>query len=952
MASVIHATAHGFSAGDRIYFGNLVGGDGIEDGRVYYVIAGGLTADDFEFSETDGGAAFVFTADITSGIVSGAAVYTQITDPADTMAPPVAPGPPVGLALTPQNTLDADGHAISTLNITLTQPADATLRQSVVTLTPSVGDVFQVIIPAGQTTAVIRVPANIDYDGEAFAYDIFGNPSLTSTTDSTTSAADTTAPATPFNPQPIDGFKSWGLVWDPNTETDLDHYEVVWRATGVGSYSDPIITYTTRFTFSPAVAAPGTGTVYDVKVRAVDRTGNASAYTAISHPGSFLLDGTDIEDGTITTTEILDGSITTPKLAANSVTAEKLLIQDAFGATVLNANGFGGSWLDFLASGLVYNAFFKSGDTTDIAVTEVAGAATIANYNASAIQAHLPFWVVAASGGTVKIVTDTAAPSGTALEMSGTGSQVNRIYQDIPEAFGVGVSIGVRVTSAFSVAGDKIRIWASFRDANHALLGSRVNIQDLAGPFSTGTTYSATGFVNTFLGDPIHGGLADQPGTRYVRIEFEVTHATAASAIRVGFAVVEPAYRYGQQMAAEVMAASTLDVETTFVSLGTSEFDGLVQLGSTANNSMGRATYNSKVLTDIKDPGAAVGAANMFTGYGAGVTAWAGVALRITGDTKWRAMFTTAADGATSGKAGLQWASGSADPDIYMYRNGAGELRVEGVATGTNNPLLRLVSGATPGASDYTAFGVTRSGDIAARMIFGYMGDAQAAGFAVGSGAAARDIYVYRSGAKALAIDADAGGTTLTTVNIVTTNLQQSGTAVSLLGHGAADHANITRKVFLDAATAKLDSATAANVGASPDLTGVVAYADAATSGALWTFEVPDDWDSGVITLQPVWSPGSSDGTAHTVRWSIVAKAVAAGSTVTAAGTTVTFTGSSAARTAGVVVYDTATSTTLTPAAAGDLFRFTLRRVGADGADTYVGVVNLLGVIVSYTANQ
>lgn len=175
---------------------------------------------------------------------------------------------------------------------------------------------------------------------------------------------------------------------------------------------------------------------------------------------------------------------------------------------------------------------------------------------------------------------------------------------------------------------------------------------------------------------------------------------------------------------------------------------------------------------------------------------------------------------------------------------------------------------------------------------------------------------------------------------------------LSATGHGAADHADITRSLFLPAATAKLDTATAANVGASPDLTGVVAYADAATQRAFWTFQVPLDWASGVITVQPVWSPGSTDASAHTVRWSIQAQKVGSGVTVTAAGTAVTFTGASAARTAGVVVYDTATSTTLTPGAAGDLFRVALARVGADGADTYVGVVNLLGVIVTYTANQ
>lgn len=43
---------------------------------------------------------------------------------------------------------------------------------------------------------------------------------------------------------------------------------------------------------------------------------------------------------------------------------------------------------------------------------------------------------------------------------------------------------------------------------------------------------------------------------------------------------------------------------------------------------------------------------------------------------------------------------------------------------------------------------------------------------------------------------------------------------------------------------------------------------------------------------------------------------------------------------------------TSTGRAAGDLFRMEVQRIGADVADTYVGVVNLLGLIVSYTANQ
>lgn len=177
-----------------------------------------------------------------------------------------------------------------------------------------------------------------------------------------------------------------------------------------------------------------------------------------------------------------------------------------------------------------------------------------------------------------------------------------------------------------------------------------------------------------------------------------------------------------------------------------------------------------------------------------------------------------------------------------------------------------------------------------------------------------------------------------------------TGPAAAMTDHKHA-RATATNKLFLAASFAKLDSGTAANIGASPDLTGVVALADAATQGGFWEFMVPADWASGVITIQPVWSPGSTDGVAHTVRWSMVCATQASGVNAATAGTTTTFTGASATRTASVLVYDTATSTTLTPAAAGDLFRVNMRRLGSDAADTYVGTVNLLGLIVSYTAN-
>jgi len=173
------------------------------------------------------------------------------------------------------------------------------------------------------------------------------------------------------------------------------------------------------------------------------------------------------------------------------------------------------------------------------------------------------------------------------------------------------------------------------------------------------------------------------------------------------------------------------------------------------------------------------------------------------------------------------------------------------------------------------------------------------------------------------------------------------------IAHGASEHTDITRKFLLRAEDATLGTGTAfVTVGAGLNISRTVEYSDAASEDASWTFIVPADWASGVITVQPIWSPGSTDATPHTARFVYTTKNLSSGTDVTAAGTAVTWTGASAARTVNILVFDTATSTTVTPAAAGDLMLFNLQRLGSDGADTYVGTVRIHGLIVSYTANQ
>lgn len=74
--AVVSETAHGYVANDKIMFrttGALP--TGVTAGTVYYVIAAGLGADDFQFSATEGGAAID-----TSGTQSGAHTLVSVLD--------------------------------------------------------------------------------------------------------------------------------------------------------------------------------------------------------------------------------------------------------------------------------------------------------------------------------------------------------------------------------------------------------------------------------------------------------------------------------------------------------------------------------------------------------------------------------------------------------------------------------------------------------------------------------------------------------------------------------------------------------------------------------------------------------------------------------------------------------------------------------------------------------
>ena len=170
----------------------------------------------------------------------------------------------------------------------------------------------------------------------------------------------------------------------------------------------------------------------------------------------------------------------------------------------------------------------------------------------------------------------------------------------------------------------------------------------------------------------------------------------------------------------------------------------------------------------------------------------------------------------------------------------------------------------------------------------------------------------------------------------------------NLESHGATDHTNVTRYVFVSPQDMQYDDASLSTLGTTPDLVGVALFTEAGgRTGAFFSILVPGDWAS-TTAIQPVliWRTTSSTGD---VRWLISVSELAAGDSpgeasdlLAASGTTI----------ADGTTVKYSNLPTFTPATAGNVLKVNLERNASGAADTATGGANVLGVRFEYTATQ
>lgn len=205
------------------------------------------------------------------------------------------------------------------------------------------------VAPRGAYSSALTYQTPIDggrfYGARIRALDVSGNASDWSTVVTTTTTADTDAPAIPTGLTVNAGYKLLGLRWDKESIPDLRRYEVRYTREGAPGFPDQSQWESFHTTGTIAIIDGLTEDItYYVQVRAVDRSGNvrtsqadSTAVPALANPDAgWSDDGTDqphttgvptlIGAADVAFNSVVTGMLSTGTLEADSIVGGTLTV--------------------------------------------------------------------------------------------------------------------------------------------------------------------------------------------------------------------------------------------------------------------------------------------------------------------------------------------------------------------------------------------------------------------------------------------------------------------------------------------------------------------------------------------------------------------------------------------------------------------------------------------------
>jgi hypothetical protein len=217
------------------------------------------------------------------------------TNQPTTLPDPSIAEPPTNLSVTGSANIAEDGTTIPYLAITWTAADDAFVSSYEITVTPSSGNATSLIV---STTAYdfFVLDSALTYSVSVRSINSLGIRSTAATVSGVSPVIDTTAPSVPSNPSVTGEFKQIKIEWDNPTEADFSYVEI--KRSGTATEGDAVTIAVTRADYFIDGPYSGVTTRY-YWLRAVDLSGNASAWVYAGTASSVKLVADDFDDAVI-----------------------------------------------------------------------------------------------------------------------------------------------------------------------------------------------------------------------------------------------------------------------------------------------------------------------------------------------------------------------------------------------------------------------------------------------------------------------------------------------------------------------------------------------------------------------------------------------------------------------------------------------------------------------------
>jgi predicted nucleic acid-binding Zn-ribbon protein len=238
------------------------------------------------------------------------------TNQPTTLPDPSIAEPPTNLSVTGSANIAEDGTTIPYLAITWTAADDAFVSSYEITVTPSSGNATSLIV---STTAYdfFVLDSALTYSVSVRSINSLGIRSTAATVSGVSPVIDTTAPSVPSNPSVTGEFKQIKIEWDNPTEADFSYVEI--KRSGTATEDDAVTIAVTRADYFIDGPYSGVTTRY-YWLRAVDLSGNASAWVSAGSGTSVKLVADDFDDGVIDIDYLDTGLQTTLNNAVSTTT--------------------------------------------------------------------------------------------------------------------------------------------------------------------------------------------------------------------------------------------------------------------------------------------------------------------------------------------------------------------------------------------------------------------------------------------------------------------------------------------------------------------------------------------------------------------------------------------------------------------------------------------------------